>query len=71
MRVETKACPLCDTSVFVDVPGDGWTRFLGGDFIQDAFPGMDDGLRERFVSGVCPGCWDVLFVRDDDEAVWS
>ena len=29
--------------------------------IQDIFPEMSSDLREMFVSGMCPTCWDKVF----------
>ena len=28
--------------------------------IQDIIPEVDSGLREMFISGMCPRCWDKM-----------
>lgn len=35
--------------------------------IQDEMPSMPKGIREAFISGICPKCWDKTFPPSDDD----
>lgn len=35
--------------------------------IQRQLPDQPAGVRERFISGMCPHCWNTLFAVDEDE----
>ena len=35
--------------------------------IQDIMPELAPEMRELFISGMCPKCWDKLFSFEDEE----
>lgn len=39
--------------------------------VQEQFPQVAPELREMFVSGICPKCWNELFPPEDDEEDWE
>jgi hypothetical protein len=44
-------------------------------FAQDVFPELDAETRERFISGVCPPCWEEMYPEeeeyDEEEDDWT
>lgn len=43
------------------------TRLMDGhEHIQDILPDLSPKMREMFISGFCPKCWDALF-SDEEE----
>lgn len=68
ITVRTKPCPRCgetkdfvvDKERFYD-----WQKRICS--IQEAFPTMPPGDRERFLSGYCPKCWEEEFAKFDKE----
>lgn len=35
-------------------------------YIQDIIPELAPKMRELFISGMCPKCWDKLFSEDEE-----
>lgn len=59
-------CQSCGEVHTFNVDENALTRFAKGEIhIQDAFPDMDPGDREMFLSGLCGKCYDELF-KDED-----
>lgn len=63
----TKTCSECGRKFEIEVTEEEYQKYLDGELIQDAFPKMDRGLRELFISGICPDCWDRIFGVEEDE----
>lgn len=63
----TRACPQCGEVIAVEVPQSGYASRESGASIQSAYPDMDNSVRERFVSGTCPSCWDEMFGGFDED----
>ena len=36
-------------------------------YIQDIIPELAPEMRELFISGMCPKCWDKLFSFEDED----
>lgn len=32
--------------------------------VQDIFPDMDKDMREMFITGICPSCWNKMFSEE-------
>jgi len=61
-------CPGCQTSLTLDIEGS--QAFLANQNanITQVFPDQDANVRERFISGICGSCWDIMFsVSELDE----
>lgn len=58
VQVVTPECPFCHGVKVLDVPERGYLRWLGGAFVQEAFPEMPADDRERLITGVCGPCWN-------------
>ena len=65
-KLTTKTCPSCKTQVELEVTSEEFVRWEEGAYIQDAFPTMPLGDRERLISGYCGPCWNKLFAEGDD-----
>lgn len=57
----TKTCFKCGRKFEIEVTKEEFQKYLNGELIQNAFPKMDPGLRELFISGICPDCWNMIF----------
>jgi len=66
MKRLTPPCPWCAKEATVDVPDEGWSRFMAGTHVQDAFPDLSDDERELLLTGFCPSCWDEVFGEMED-----
>lgn len=66
-------CVCCRKEVivpFTDRDLEGYERrFMNGEriLIQDALPNVPRELRELFLSGLCPTCWDNLYAPNDED----
>jgi len=63
----TRRCIHCGHYGLLNVPLDGYQKFLRGAHVQDAFPQMSAGLREQIITGTHPECWDAMFAGLEDE----
>lgn len=63
----TVRCPHCKNDTKIRVKGEDLFRFNQGTSIQQAFPYLTAGQRERLMSGICERCWDDLFKDEDDK----
>jgi hypothetical protein len=61
VRVESKNCPECGKHKVFEVSSAALVRYLEGAHVQVAFPEMSVDDRERFISGICPRCWNKIF----------
>lgn len=59
-------CPSCNNLSEIIAPADGFARWQGGEFIQDALPELSCDERETLISGICPDCWVEIFGEDDE-----
>lgn len=65
MKIKTKNCPMCGQYSVVEATGHQVALLHSGELIQRIFPEMDAGLRERFISGICPECWDKIVEEEE------
>lgn len=66
VTLHLKPCPGCGLTRQVTVPEDDYHKFQAGAHVQDAFPYLDAGIREGFLTGYCTPCWDKLFTNADE-----
>ena len=62
--IGTMTCPMCSQKAWLILPYEATMAFMNGAHAQVAFPFMNAGQRERFISGFCPPCWDKMFSAD-------
>ena len=61
-------CSCCGKEYLVPCNKKDLESFESGDkLIQEAFPYMPAELRELFVSGICPKCWNNIFPENEEE----
>lgn len=64
-------CTMCTEVVEVAVDAARYLEHMSRQsagirvYMQDSFPDLDPGLREMFISGTCPKCWDLLTGWDE------
>lgn len=63
-------CPICGITHYLHhVEIDKYTRFINrrdtGEYIQDIFPDMSNKDREKFLTGYCDDCQDLIFGRKE------
>ncbi len=59
--VETPTCFHCKKTGTLEVPAVGFLQWNFGMLVQDAFPELDNDLREQLMSGTHPQCWTEMF----------
>ena len=68
---KTIQCPRwlggCSSTQEIKVRTSDLNRYNRGVLMQDAFPYLDAGQRERLISGICSICWDKMMMPDDEE----
>jgi len=52
----------------LDITMDQYSRWRGGELIQDAMPKLTADEREFVMSGCTPSCWDRLNINSDKAA---
>lgn len=64
-------CVDCGDVTFIPCTVDQIERRLDGESVNTAFPEMGLDLREMFISGICPKCWNKIFgdVEEAEEIV--
>jgi hypothetical protein len=62
-------CVECNKEIGLEVPIEGYFKWLDGTHIQTALPDLAPELRELLISGICPKCWDEMFadIEEDDD----
>ncbi len=65
----TVPCSFCDSEYVIEMT---MTQFIELQsphrrHIQDIIPELAPEMRELFISGMCPKCWDKLFSFEDKD----
>ena len=65
----TVPCSFCDSEYVIEMT---MTQFIELQsphrrHIQDIIPELAPEMRELFISGMCPKCWDKLFSFEDED----
>lgn len=56
----TRTCPICGEDNKLVVDADAYQRWLDGELIQRAFPGLDADQRELLMTGLHGECFDIM-----------
>jgi len=61
--IPTLPCPGCGKVIHVAVTREQYDELTSPNRrnIQRILPDKDADTRERFITGYCPPCWDMLF----------
>ena len=66
VQVKTKKCPRCGESVTVAMRRQEYEGLRDRSApIQETLARFNADTRERFLSGYCPECWDIVFPSED------
>jgi predicted RNA-binding Zn-ribbon protein involved in translation (DUF1610 family) len=66
--VTSHPCPMCGDTQNVAITSDKLFAYHQGAYAQEVLSDFDADIRERFISGTCPTCWDSMFSEDEDES---
>lgn len=67
MLVSSKPCPTCGDTMLFTATIEQLRKFAQGALVQDVFPDMPAGDRERLISGTCPPCWDKMWKESEND----
>lgn len=59
--VSSRACPKCNSTCYISLDSAKLFAYNQGAPVQIVLENYDPAIRERFVSGVCEPCWDILY----------
>ena len=62
-----RTCMVCKEETGITVDRDEYARWRGGELIQNVWPDLDTDVRELYISGTHPVCWDTFAPDDEDE----
>lgn len=65
--VDSLPCPKCGDVLTTQLEGAKLFAYNQGAYIQDVFPNLSAGDRERFMTGVCNPCWQQMFMYMDED----
>lgn len=66
-QVTSPNCPDCGLKGITEVVGSyAVYQMHQGALVQDVLPNLSPSERERFISGICPDCWDAMFDFDSE-----
>ena len=65
----TVPCGFCHTEYKVEMTESQFNELMSPHrrHIQDIIPELAPEIRELFISGMCPKCWDKLFSFENEE----
>ena len=61
VKITSPACCCCGKRASFEVSESGLNAYRNGGLIQNCFPELSADDRERFISGLCPECWNKTF----------
>lgn len=66
INIVTPNCVVCGKAGMLRVSARGYTDWMLGANIQEAFPSLDADQRELLVSGTHAHCWEAMKIEDDE-----
>jgi len=63
-RLVKKTCGLCGRDSSIEVDAEGYLQWTIGFAIQDVLPDLDEGERERVITGFHSECYEDLFADE-------
>ena len=62
-------CSFCNTNYEIEMTQGQFNEIMSPHrrYIQDIIPELAPEMRELFISGMCPKCWDKLFSFENEE----
>lgn len=56
--VESLPCPMCQNHLELRLAGSQVFAYYNACHVQEVLPDTTPENRERFISGICPPCWN-------------
>lgn len=58
-------CIGCGPSTSIEIDNEARLKVEMGKNINEIAPELKSGIAERFISGICPECWDTMIGEGD------
>ena len=59
--VESLPCPKCGDKLVLQLPGRQVHAYHNNCYVDEVLPDSSPEDRERFITGICPPCWEKMF----------
>lgn len=66
--VESLPCPKCGDTYKLEIAGRQLHAYHSQGMVDEVLPDLTPEDRERFITGICPPCWDKMFEYEEIEA---
>jgi hypothetical protein len=67
MLVTPRNCEVCSEAPQpIEVPAEGYRRWMSGELIQVAMPGLSISDCELLMTGTHDACWERMFAEEED-----
>jgi len=64
--VHSAECPVCHTSTSVLITPEKLYLYNQGGYAHEVLSEYDPAIVERFITGLCGECWNLLFKGEED-----
>ena len=64
--VQSLPCPKCDDRMELVIEGRQMHAYHNERMIDEVLPDVSAEDRERFITGICPPCWDKMFQYEEE-----
>jgi hypothetical protein len=65
--VESLPCPKCGDIYKLEIAGRELHAYHRQDMVEEVLPTLSPEDRERFITGICPPCWDKMFQYEEED----
>lgn len=65
-NIESLRCIHCKETTTIEITAPQLWAINNGEHAQEVLPDSTAELRERFISGTCPTCWNRIFGIEED-----
>jgi hypothetical protein len=66
--VESLPCPKCGDTYKLEIAGRQLHAYHNQSMVDEVLPDLSAEDRERFITGICPPCWDKMFEYEEMDA---
>jgi len=64
---ESMPCPKCESIIKIELAGRQLHAYRNDNLIDEVLPDLSLEDRERFITGICPPCWDKMFQYEEED----
>lgn len=62
----TTTCPICRQPSTIEVPDDGYIKWMNGELLQNAMPDVPATTREQLLTGIDDTCWTAMWAESEE-----